>query len=414
MSSAVKLKYKVDPIRRGNPPSYVEKDGIPVVNQGCVWPSGLDSSKFKHHDPEEIRRIDAWLKKEDVLVNSTGTGTLGRVCHLNFKPETDIFADGHVTILRDSKGVLNTRYLFYVLSIQQERITVECSEGATNQIELSRSLLGNLKIEWPPLGTQIQIANYLDRKTAELDQLIGAKQRLLKLLDEKKRALIARAVTRGLNPDTPLKDSGIPWLGMIPKHWEVKRITTLFKERDERGRPELPLLVVSIHSGVTLREFSNDKIEQQAADFNTYKVALKGDISFNKMRMWQGAVGCVPCDGLVSPDYVVAEPSEKIYSDYYGMLFKTPMFSDESACRSHGIVWDRLRLYWDEFKDISVPIPPLSEQKNIVVKVGIQQEKLNKLKSITEKTISLIQERRTALISAAVTGKLSEEVLNAC
>ncbi|WP_052314658.1 restriction endonuclease subunit S [Desulfobacter postgatei] len=186
MSSTVKLKYKIDPIRRGNPPSCVENGGIPVVNQACVWPSGLDSSKFKHHNPEEIRRIDAWLKEGDVLVNSTETGTLGRVCHLNFEPETDIFADGHVTILRATKKVIKTRYLFYVLYCQQERITVECSEGATNQIELSRFLLGNFKLEWPPLATQTQIANYLDRKTAELDQLIGAKQRLLKLLDEKK------------------------------------------------------------------------------------------------------------------------------------------------------------------------------------------------------------------------------------
>lgn len=288
----------------------------------------------------------------------------------------------------------------------------EKSKGTTRQI-LSRDDFNSTIVVIPPLQTQIKIADYLDRKTAELDQLIGAKQRLLKLLDEKKRALIARAVTRGLNPDVPLKESGIPWLGMIPTHWQLKRITTLFKERDERGRPELPLLVVSIHSGVTLREFSNDKIEQQATDFNTYKVALKGDISFNKMRMWQGAVGCVPCDGLVSPDYVVAEPCENISTDYYGMLFKTPMFSDESACRSHGIVWDRLRLYWDEFKDISVPVPPFAEQKNIVVEVNSQQDKLNKLKSITENTLTLLQERRTALISAAVTGKLCDEILNA-
>ena len=406
--TTIKLKYTVDAIRRGNPPSYVENNGIPVVNQGCVWPSGLKKSKFKQHNPDNISRIDAWLQKGDILVNSTGTGTLGRVCHLDSHPETNIFADGHVTVLRDSNAKINTRLLFYVLSIQQERITVECSEGATNQIELSRSLLGQFKIDWPVFETQAKIADYLDRKTAELDQLIGEKKNLLKLLDEKKRGLIAHAVTRGLNPDAPLKETGIPWLGKIPQHWEVERVTTVFKERDQRGRPDLPLLVVSIHSGVTLRKFSDDKIEQQAADANTYKVALKGDIAFNKMRMWQGAVGCVPCDGLVSPDYVVASPNKGISPEYFGMLFKNPRFSDESACRSHGIVWDRLRLYWDEFKDICVPIPPLSEQKAIVTGIEKRLGKFDELKAVAENTIILLQERRTALISEAVTGKLVE------
>ncbi len=304
------------------------------------------------------------------------------------------------------------RSFFYYLCKHVEP-TIRAETVGMGIPHVNGEFVDNIALSIPPLETQTKIADYLDRKTAELDQLIAAKKNLLKLLDEKKRALIARAATRGLNPDAPLKDSGIPWLGMIPEHWEVERVTNLFRERDERGRPDLPLLVVSIHSGVTLREFSTDKIEQQAADSNTYKVALKDDISFNKMRMWQGAVGCVPCDGLVSPDYVVAAPSEGVCSDYYGMLFKCPRFSDESACRSHGIVWDRLRLYWDEFKDISVPVPPISEQRDIVDGINKQLSQFKELKSVTEKTITLLQERRTALISAAVTGKLGEEVLNA-
>src|SRR5204862_5986625 len=113
----------------------------------------------------------------------------------------------------------------------------------------------------------------------------------------------------------------------IPAHWDTRRIAWLFRECDERGQPDLPLLEVSINVGVVLREFSDDRVESTAADFNTYKVARKGDIVFNKMRMWQGAVGVAPEDGLVSPDYAVAAPTGPLSPDYASLLFRTDMFS---------------------------------------------------------------------------------------
>lgn len=182
-----------------------------------------------------------------------------------------------------------------------------------------------------------------------------------------------------------------------------------YSERDERGQSELPLLEVSIHGGVKLREFSTERIEQVAADFNSYKVARQDDISFNKMRMWQGAVGCVPCDGLVSPDYVVAQPTASLSSEYYGLMFQTPALSAEAGRRSHGIVWDRSRLYWDEFRDISVPVPPLKEQIAIVEFVRAEVSKLDSFVTATKRTIALLQERRTSLISAAISGQLNLE-----
>ena len=117
---------------------------------------------------------------------------------------------------------------------------------------------------------------------------------------------------------------------------------------------------------MVLREFSGDKIESTAADFNTYKVAPRGDVVFNKMRMWQGAVGVAPEDGLVSPDYVVAAPTGPLSTEYTRLLFRTPAFSAECARRSHGIVWDRLRLYWDGFREIEVPLPSKQEQQDMV------------------------------------------------
>ena len=225
-------------------------------------------------------------------------------------------------------------------------------------------------------------------------------------LAEKRRALITRAVTRGLDPNVPLRDSGIPWLGKIPAHWKVRRIAWLFQERDKRGEPKLRLLEVSINTGVVPREFSDERIETMAADFNTYKVARRSDVVFNKMRMWQGAVGVAPEDGLVSPDYVVAEPVGPLSSAYTNMLFHTAAFSAECARHSHGIVWDRLRLYWTGFRNIEVPLPPVQEQSEIVEQITFETKRLDELSKSTESTITLLKERRAALIAAAVTGQL--------
>ena len=164
---------------------------------------------------------------------------------------------------------------------------------------------------------------------------------------------------------------------------------------------------VSINTGVLLREFSDDCIESVAADFNTYTVARKGDIAFNKMRMWQGAVGLVPTDGLVSPDYTVAAPIGDLSPEYAQRLFRTAAFSAECCRQSHGIVWDRLRLYWEGFRDIRVPVPPPEEQRAIVGHITAETAKLDALRASAERTMALLKERRAALIAAAVTGKIA-------
>ncbi len=309
----------------------------------------------------------------------------------------------------------DTRFFYYWLSTQTKHLQV-LGRGSTF-MELSTDELKSLRVSHPPLSQQRAIAEYLDRETARLDALIAAKERLLELLAEKRRAIITRAVTRGLDPKAPLRDSGIPWLGKIPARWATRRVAWLFQERDQRGEPDLPLLEVSINSGVVRREFLEDRIESTAADFSTYKVARQGDVVFNKMRMWQGAVGIAPEDGLVSPDYVVAAPSGELSSDFAGLLFRTAAFSAECARWSHGIVWDRLRLYWEGFRDIEVPLPSSNEQDLILADIKKQTAQIDTLRSATQSSIAFLKERRAALIAAAVTDNggvvYKEEVNNA-
>ena len=266
--------------------------------------------------------------------------------------------------------------------------------------------VGNLLVEPVALGAQAAIACYLDRETTRLDDLVAAKERVLALLAEKRLAVSTRAVTRGLDSRTACRSSGASWLGEIPEDWRTQRAARLFRERDERGEPDLPLFEVSIKAGVVVREFSRERIETTAADFNTYKIARRGDVVFNKMRMWQGAAGVAPQDGLVSPDYIVAAPTGALSPAYVGMLFRIGSFSAECARHSHGIVWDRLRLYWEGFREIELPVPPPEMQQQIVDYVVDATAKLDALALAMARSISLLKERRGALIAAAVNGKV--------
>lgn len=301
---------------------------------------------------------------------------------------------------------LISRFLRYVCLSRDFIDTVDASTFGSKMPRADWNFIGNMQVPLPSIKQQSAIADFLDRETAKIDALIAAKERLLEILAEKRLALISHAVTRGLNPNISFRDSGIPWLGQIPAHWETSRLAWLFHDRDERSNPDLPLLEVSINAGVVLREFSADRIESTASDFNSYKVARKGDIVFNKMRMWQGAVGAAPVDGLVSPDYTVAKPTGNLSIEYAELLFRTAIFSAECCRYSHGIVWDRLRLYWEGFRDIIIPIPPAEEQPAIVGHVKQETAKIDTMRKAIEKTVALSKERRASLIAAAVTGQI--------
>lgn len=351
--------------------------------------------------PSRARRI---VREGDIIISTVRT-YLQAIAPITNPPENLIVSTGFA-VIRPRPDMMDPKFCRYVLRESTFLAEVEKRSTGISYPAINASEIGNIAIPLPPISAQKLIANYVEAETADIDALIAAKQKLLDLMAEKRRAIVAEAVMRGLDPSARLRPSGIDWIGEIPAHWEVRRVATLFSQRDERNEPDLPLLEVSINSGVIVREFSVDKIEGTAADFNTYKVARQGDIAFNKMRMWQGAVGVAPVHGLVSPDYTVAWAKEELLPDYAGQLFRTASFSAECGRNSQGITWDRLRLYWDGFRDIFMPLPPLDEQQQIVEHISTETAKIDCLRTATENSIALLKERRAALIAAAVTGQL--------
>ncbi len=273
---------------------------------------------------------------------------------------------GEFLVLRPRHSNATAPYMEQLLRSKPVIDAVNSSTFGAKMPRADWQFMGGMAIVHPPLPEQAAIVRFLDHADRRIRRYIRAKQKLITLLEEQKQALIHRAVTRGLDPNVRLKSSGVEWLGDVPEHWEVRRNGRLFVQRNETGFPELPILEVSLNTGIRIRDFGNSDRKQIMAVRSEYKRAVKGDIAYNMMRMWQGAVGVIPVDGLVSPAYVVARPLKGTESRYFSALFRTNAYMDEVDKYSHGIVKDRNRLYWEDFKQMPTPYPPPDEQGCIV------------------------------------------------
>lgn len=206
-----------------------------------------------------------------------------------------------------------------------------------------------------------------------------------------------------LKPYPAYKDSGLPWLGRIPAHWEVRRNGRLFAQRVETGFPDLPILEVSLRTGVHVRDLDNTNRKQLMSNREQYKRAARGDIAYNMMRMWPGAVGVVPTDGLVSPAYVVALPFPETDGRYYSYLFRTAAYMNEVNKYSRGIVTDRNRLYWDEFKQMPSTLPPPGEQRKIADVLDSHNRRVRRFIRAKRRLIELLDEQKQVIVHRAVT-----------
>jgi type I restriction enzyme S subunit len=262
------------------------------------------------------------------------------------------------------------------------------------------------RFPFPDQIEQAAIVRFIDHADRLIRRYVSAKRKLIKAMEEQKQAIINRAATRGLDPNIRLKPSGVGWLGDVPEHWEVVRNGRLFVQRNETGFGELPILEVSLRTGVRVRQFENGARKQVMIDREKYKRAANGDLAYNMMRMWQGAVGVAPVDGLISPAYVVASPLPGAEARYFASLFRMPAYMGEVNEHSRGIVKDRNRLYWEDFKQIFSPCPPQSEQKAIVDFVDSVSASTATVVDQVDREVGLLGEYRSRLIADVVTGKL--------
>lgn len=333
----------------------------------------------------------------------------------------DLVCGYHLAILRPHKRDLEGRFLLRCLQAKPVRLQLELAANGVTRFGIPKAEIGSMTIPVPPLYQQHAIADYLDRKTAHLAGLIAVKERLLELLAEKRHAVITRAITRGLNTDVPLRDSGLPWPAQIPQEWDLLKLKWLVK---------------SVESGVSVNATDQPKETGYVGVLKTSAVS-GGRFHPNENKVvWASEIDRVSCpvkhdsiimsrmntpslvgeSGYVDQDYPELYLPDRLWEILFNnRLVYTPFMShvlsssgarDSLSSMATGTSASMKNLSKEEMLTLTVPLPTIPEQQDIVVYISNETSKIDALRLATEHTITLLKERRAALIAAVVTGKI--------
>jgi len=408
-----KLKYNADILNGYAFKSDEYKDiGVPIVRIGDLKNENFVNitGKYVSGEFKEIAKSFI-IQKFDILVALTGA-TIGK---------SSIYKHSEIALLNQRVGLIRNKPEFNQHFLQKiiasdaflEHVKLEC--GGSAQENIGKPELSNFLIQTPPPPEQTAIANFLDYKTAKIDRFIRKKKQLIKLLNEQKAAIINDAVTKGLNPKTKMKPSGVEWLGDIPEHWEVRRIGVFgrFSKGGGISRAELlPEGKAAILYGDIYTKYNFEakniinRVSEETAN-NSIKLEI-GDLLLTGSGETKEDIG--KCIAFLSEEDTYAGGDVIIFKQNdndslflsYALNSKGAVYQKILSAKGDIIV----HIYGSKLKNIRIPIPPLSEQKLIVSHIQKETATLNTTIATIEKEIALVQEYRTALIAEAVTGKI--------
>lgn len=407
----VPLKYLVSKIGSGKTPKggaeVYTASGVMFLRSQNVHFDGLHLDDVVHIDADmDEDMASTRVQPNDVLLNITGA-SIGR-CTVVPNVFEAANVNQHVCIIRPNTARLSPAFLNLVLQSPTIQNEIRFGENGSSREGLNFEQVGAFEIPLPPMPQQLACVQRAQSSVERVEGLIREKQGLVDLLAEKRRALIANAVTRGLNPDVPMRDSGIDWLGEAPAHWVSERARWLFGESSLDIRPEDQMVTCFRDGVVTLRSnrredgFTNGVIE------HGYQGIRKGQLVLHSMDAFAGAIGVSDSDGKCTPEYVICDPlTTETDAQYFALLLREMALRRYIQAHCSAVRERAPRIRFNEFKDFILPLPPLDEQRDIVEYIERQAVPLLRLAKQTSKTLYLLKERRTALIAAAVSGKAS-------
>lgn len=401
-----KIKYVAKMFGRIGFRGYTEQDLVDK-DEGAIAlsPSNFKDMKMnyskcsyiswnKYYESPEIM-----IKNGDILLVKTGS-TYGNSCIVCDLPKE---ATINPQLLVFKNLSIDKKFFFYSLQIDYFQALCELAVIGSTIPTMSQSKIGNFQIVLPPISEQNAIANYLDKKCAEIDKLTADIKTQIEVLESYKQSIITETVTKGLNPNVEMKDSGVEWLGKIPADWKCIKIKYLTKQRNEKAifQPQIDKYI-----GLeNVKSYSNEFIETESEyEESLQSICKKGDVLFNKLRPYLAKVLIVESDCFCTGEFLqfkVFEGDKKFL--WYSLL--NPSFIEVVNSSTYGAKMPRAN---SEFIcNMKIPFPPLYEQNAIANFLDDKCVEIDKIIADKNKQLATIEEYKKSLIYEYVTGKKS-------
>ena len=343
------------------------------------------------------------LKNNTVLFARSG-GTVGKSFLYKKEYGKSAFAGYLISAVADNKKMYPKWLMYYTGSSSYKEWTNMIFNQATIQ-NIGADKYSNMQIPIAPLDEQNRIIDFLDSKCSEIDALTADIQKEIEVLEEYKKSVITEAVTKGLNPNVEMKDSGIEWIGEIPSHWSISKIKYHLRRRETRNPGNVQVLSVYREFGVIPKDSRDDNHNVTSEDTSKYKYVKPGVLVINKMKAWQGSMGVSEYEGIVSPAYFIYEFTDEFVLGGFLHYLLRNVYKDEFRRISGGIREGQWDLPASGFENELLPIPPMDEQKNIVAYLNDKIKNINEAISEKNTQLTTLEEYKKSVIYEYVTGK---------
>lgn len=341
------------------------------------------------------------VKPNDILLAMSG-GTVGKNIYLKNVPN-DSYINQRVGIIRSSIN----KYIFYWINSSYFDEYVKLMSAGSAQPNISSNDILNFKIAIPDSDQVKRIIDVMDYKSELINKIISATEQSIEELKKYKQSIIVEAVTKGLDSNVDMKDSGIEWVGNIPKHWVVKKVRFFLREVSEKNHPNEKVLSLYRDYGVIPKDSRDDNHNVTSLNTANYKLVKQNQVVINKMKAWQGSFAISKFKGIISPAYYIYEIIDHdIYPDFLHYVLRNHSYLDEYRRISSGLRIGQWDLDKNEFKNLKYTFPKnVQEQKEIVSYLDTQTKRIDALIQDKEKAIKELEQYKKSIIYEYLTGK---------